>query len=150
MPRRPENSTSRFASRCSAQLSHAEVRPARPWRRTGFPRLALQALALLTAAFALSGCIRKMATITSDPPCARVTVNGTYRGETPVEMPYNWNWFYDMKVEKEGHVPYVIRERFYAPPQHWIPIDFIVELLPIRSPEPQWRHYQLTPDPEED
>lgn len=117
-----------------------------PRRRALVRRLILTAT-LALAALTLSGCIRKMATITSDPP-ARLWVNGTYRGETPVEIPYNWNWYYDIKLEKPGYQTFVIRERFYAPPHHWVPFDFLVELLPVRSPEPQWRHYQLIPDEE--
>lgn len=104
------------------------------------------------AALVITGCscggIRKIATITSDPPCAKVWMNGVYRGETPVEIPYNWNWYYDFRLEKAGYESYCIRERFYAPPQHWIPFDFVAELSPVRSPEPQWRHYVLTPKPE--
>lgn len=92
----------------------------------------------------LTGCIRKMATITSDPPGAKVWMNGVYQGQTPVEIPYNWNWFYDFKLEKEGYETYCIRERFYAPPQHWIPFDFAAEVLPVKSIEPQWRNYVLT------
>lgn len=110
------------------------------------PRIA--PLCFLLLCLTLCGCIRKMATITSDPPGAGVHVNGAYRGQTPVEMPYNWNWFYDIKLEKKGYQPFVVRERFHAPPQHWVPFDFFVELLPIRSPEPQWRHYQLVPEGE--
>lgn len=97
----------------------------------------------------LAGCggggIRKVATITTDPPCAKVWMNGVYRGETPVEIPYNWNWFYDFRFEKEGYDPFCIRERFYAPPHHWIPFDLLMELSPVPSQEPQWRHYVLTP-----
>jgi hypothetical protein len=113
----------------------------------------LKSLSLVTitaaATLLLNGCgdggIRKVATITSDPPGAKVWMNGVYRGETPVEIPYNWNWFYDFKLSKEGYEDYIIRERFYAPPQHWVPFDFFAELSPVRSPEPQWRHYVLTP-----
>jgi hypothetical protein len=107
-------------------------------------RRALLFITLATCVL-LTGCIRKMATITSDPPCAKVWINGVYRGETPVEIPYNWNWYYDIKLEKEGFDPYCIRERFYAPPQHWVPVDFVTELAPVRSEEAQWRHYSLTP-----
>lgn len=114
---------------------------------TSVLRFSRLAVALLVCGL-LTGCIRKMATITTDPPCARISVNGTFRGESPVEIPYNWNWYYDIKAEKEGYEPFIIRERFYAPPHHWVPFDLIVELLPIRSPEPQWRHYQLVPAPE--
>ena len=93
----------------------------------------------------MTGCIRKMATITSDPPCSKVWINGVYRGETPVEIPYNWNWYYDIRVEKEGFEPYCIRERFYAPAKHWVPFDLAAEVVPVNSNESQWRHYCLTP-----
>lgn len=115
-----------------------------------FKPLRLMLCALLT--LALFGCenggIRKVATITSDPPGAKVWINGVYRGETPVEIPYNWNWFYDFRLAKEGYEDYIIRERFYAPPQHWVPLDLVVEASPIRSNEPQWRHYVLCPKKE--
>jgi len=100
---------------------------------------------LALAPLGLGGCIRKMATITSDPPCAKVWINGVYRGETPVEIPYNWNWYYDFKLEKEGYEPFCMRERFYAPPQHWVPFDLAAEVAPVNSREAQWRHYTLTP-----
>jgi hypothetical protein len=102
-------------------------------------------LIVMSGSVLLCGCIRKVATITSDPPCAKVWINGVYRGETPVEIPYNWNWYYDFRLEKEGYEPYCIRERFYAPPQHWVPFDLAAELAPVRSNEAQWRHYCLTP-----
>lgn len=96
-------------------------------------------------ATALTGCIRQLATITSDPPCAKTYVNGVYRGETPVEVPYNWNWYYDIKLEKPGYETLVARERFYAPAKHVIPFDFFAELWPGESREDQWRHYTLCP-----
>jgi hypothetical protein len=107
-------------------------------------------LALLMAlvAVAVGGCIRKTATITSDPPAAKVWLNGVYRGQTPVEIPYNWNWFYDIKLEKSGYEPLTVRERFYAPVRHWVPVDLVTELAPVRSKERQWRHYVLTPKKE--
>ena len=99
----------------------------------------------LLGCLVLTGCIRKMATITTDPPCAKVWINGVYRGESPVEIPYNWNWYYDIKLEKEGYQPFCIRERFYAPLQHQVPFDLAAELVPVNSNEAQWRHYSMTP-----
>jgi hypothetical protein len=86
-----------------------------------------------------------MATITSDPPGAKVWVNGVYHGESPVEIPYNWNWYYDFRLEKPGYETFSTRERFYAPVQHWIPLDLVTDVAPVRSQESQWRHYVLTP-----
>jgi len=95
------------------------------------------------------GAIRKVATITSEPSGAKVWINGKYRGKTPVEIPYNWNWYYDFTLKMDGYQDFCIRERFYAPARHWIPLDFFVEAAPVRSEEPQWRHYKMTPKVEE-
>ncbi len=89
--------------------------------------------------------IRKQATITSEPPGAKVWINGVFRGRTPVEIPYNWNWYYDFRLEAAGFQTYCIRERFYAPAKHWIPADLVAEIVPLKSKEDQWRHYQLVP-----
>ena len=92
--------------------------------------------------------IRKVATITSCPPGAKVWINGVYRGRTPVEIPYNWNWYYDFRLEKKGYQTQTFRERFHAPVKHWIPFDFFAEALPVKSEEPQWRTYTLVPEKE--
>ena len=112
-------------------------------RKTLFVALAVLALAIFP------GAIRKVATITSEPSGAGVWINGVYRGKTPVEIPYNWNWYYDFTLKKEGYQDYCIRERFYAPVRHKIPFDFFAEAIPVKSAEPQWRHYQLAPKKEE-
>jgi PEGA domain len=113
-----------------------------------YVRMLKTALCAAASLVLLSGCIRKMATITSEPGCAKVWINGVYRGETPVEIPYNWNWYYDIRVVKEGYEPYCIRERFYAPGRHLVPVDFVAEIAPVRSRESQWRHYLLVPEKE--
>ncbi len=100
------------------------------------------------AMVSLTACIRRSVTITSDPPNAKVWVNGVYYGQTPVEIPYNWNWFYDIRLEKPGYEPLTVRERLYAPVRHWVPFDFLMEVAPVKSKERQWRHYVLTPKKE--
>ena len=101
-------------------------------------------LAALACALCLSGCIRQQATITSDPPCAKVWINGVYRGETPVEIPYNWSWVYEVRVEKAGYEPINTRENFVAP-QSIPPLDVAAEVAPWRNRDCQWRHYCLQP-----
>lgn len=112
-------------------------------------RKTLLVLTALLALLVFPGAIRKVATITSEPSGAQVWINGAYRGKTPVEIPYNWNWYYDFVLKKEGYQDFYMRERFYAPARHWIPFDFFMEAAPVRSNEPQWRHYQLVPKTEE-
>lgn len=89
--------------------------------------------------------IRKSATITSEPSGAKVWMNNVYRGKTPVEIPFNWNWYYDFKIEKDGYETLISRERFKAPAKHLIPVDLFKEAIPTKSQEQQWRHYVLKP-----
>ena len=110
-----------------------------------FSRKAACLLVFTFVALGLTGAIRKVATITSEPCGAKVWINGVYRGKTPVEIPYNWNWYYDIRLEKDGYEKFYQRERFYAPVKHWVPFDFAAEIVPFRSEEPQWRNYQLQP-----
>ncbi len=119
-------------------------------RRVGLRRAAksLAVWGLVFTQLFFLGCIRRTMTITSDPPNAKVWVNDVYYGQTPVEIPYNWNWFYDIRLEKPGYETLVTRERFYAPARHWIPFDFLMEVAPVKSREKQWRHYVLTPKKE--
>ncbi|MBX7245679.1 MAG: PEGA domain-containing protein [Candidatus Sumerlaeaceae bacterium] len=103
---------------------------------------------MLIAALSLTGCIRKSATITSDPPGAKCWINGVYRGQTPVDVPYNWDWYYDIKLEKPGYESMTTRERFYAKPTQMVPVDLITEIAPVCDKESQWRHYTLKPKQE--
>lgn len=116
-------------------------------RTCPYIRLAL-ALTLVVATLSFTGCIRRTAIISSDPPAAKVWINGVYRGQTPVEVPYNWNWFYDVRVEKAGYETKTARECFGPAPQHILPLDLAAEVAPFRSHENQWRHYVLTPKQE--
>lgn len=106
-------------------------------------------LLAMLALVVFPGAIRKVATITSEPSGAGVWINGVYRGKTPVEIPYNWNWYYDFTLKKDGFRDYCVRERFYAPARHWIPFDLVTEAVPVKSRESQWRHYQLVPKVED-
>jgi hypothetical protein len=93
----------------------------------------------------LTGCVRKMLHVTSEPSGAQLYVNSVYRGRTPVSVPFNWNWFYDLRLEAPGHDRFEIRERLYAPPRHVVGPDLIAEFMPWGSREDHLRHYQLNP-----
>lgn len=92
-----------------------------------------------------TGCVRRMLHISSTPSGAQLTINNSYRGRTPVEVPFNWNWFYEVRLEAPGHEPLEIRERLYAPARHYIGPDLIAELMPWGSREDHVRHYTLKP-----
>ena len=53
-------------------------------------RVAARAAALLFAAAALSGCVERYLKIDSDPPGARIYVNGVDHGVAPVKVPFGY------------------------------------------------------------
>lgn len=87
-------------------------------------------------AFALllfvSGCgVRSSVIVTSEPSGAMVTMNGVNIGETPVQRPFTWYWYYDFRAEKEGYEPLFQRERFRAPIYLWAGLDLLMEMMPF-------------------
>jgi len=109
------------------------------------PRSLLLLLLALTAAGALSACIRSRVKISSDPPGAEVIWRGEPYGATPVTIPILWYWYYDFALEKPGYQRLEITERFRTPPWFLMPLDLVMELVPIPIPDTRERHYALTP-----
>lgn len=104
----------------------------------------LSFIAILIVITILSGCVRTRVIITSNPSEADVTFKGEARGKTPVEIPINWYWFYDVKIEKEGYNTVEKMERFRTPPWLWIPFDLVCEIMPFMITDTRERHYELT------
>jgi hypothetical protein len=73
---------------------------ASPAARTG--RLALALCAALLG-LALPSCVQRSLHVTTDPPGARVFVNGRDRGPSPVTVPYVHEGRFDVRVEAEGY-----------------------------------------------
>jgi hypothetical protein len=93
--------------------------------------------------FALTGCIRSRALITSEPSGAEVYFEGLPRGVTPIEIPFNWYWEYEVALEKKGYKRLETTERFRTPPWFLMPLDLVAELLPVPIPDRRDRHYVL-------
>ncbi len=89
------------------------------------------ALSLILLAPVLSSCVRSKVIVTSDPTDAVVTMNGVPLGETPVEHPFTWYWYYDFIATKEGYQAAGTRERFHAPPWLWPGFDLVMEMMPF-------------------
>lgn len=102
-------------------------------------------LVLLTAVLPTTGCIRSKVLVTSEPPGAVVTMNGSNLGTTPTARPFAWYWFYDFEARKEGYETRSIRKRF-SPPFYMMPgPDFILELLPVNIHDTKRVHFVLEP-----
>jgi len=109
------------------------------------PTLGLLVAWMCVVALAATGCIRSMVRVTSQPSDAKVTINNYERGHTPIEMPIEWYWYYQIRVEKEGCEPLEVSERFYAPPWAVFPFDLLAEALPVPIKNTYNRHYVLKP-----
>lgn len=87
---------------------------------------ALLALPLLT------GCVERSVFIKSDPPGARVILDGQDVGVTPVEVPYVWYGEREVVLYKDGHRSERRRLPLNAPWWQVFPFDLITDvLLPI-------------------
>ncbi|MCC5875861.1 MAG: PEGA domain-containing protein [Candidatus Sumerlaeia bacterium] len=82
--------------------------------------------------FVASGCgVRSSVIVTSEPEGAVVTMNGVNIGETPLQRPFTWYWYYDFRAEKDGYEPVEQRERFRAPVYLWAGLDLLMEMMPF-------------------
>jgi len=102
-------------------------------------RICLVLVALSLAA--LTGCVERKLTISSDPPGALVTLNDVEIGRTPVTVPIKWYGTYDLRFHYEVNTgtpenPHI--KRYYLHTSRktttpWfenIPIDLFAELSP--------------------
>jgi hypothetical protein len=100
----------------------------------------------LTALAALSGCLERRMTITSDPPGATVTVNDTEIGRTPVTASFVNYGVYDVQLDREGSEPLRTKARAGAPIYEWPPIDLVSTVIPATiSTDIHW-HFKLQPE----
>ncbi len=101
------------------------------------------ALAAAVLACVCGGCIERTVHITSEPPGAMVWVNDVEVGRTPVEVEYEWEGAYDVRVMLEGYES-VWEKREAKGAAHDIPgVDLVATVLPARfRSESRW-HFEL-------
>jgi hypothetical protein len=98
-------------------------------------RLAVWAVSAAVS-LASAGCVERVLRITTDPPGATIYVNGQERASTTaerplVEIPFLWYGNYEITVRRDG---YVTEQAIYSANPPWyqlIPIDLVVESLPV-------------------
>ncbi len=99
----------------------------------------------------LSGCVKRMIVVESDPPGATVWINEHLIGKAPVNHEFITHGRYLFRLRKPGFRERVTREMVRAPWFQWIPIDFVTEnLLPIRFKDIHRFRFTLTPQPPEE
>jgi len=110
-----------------------------PMPRMFFIGMALAALA------AVSGCVRRTITITTDPPGTLVWLNDREVGRTPVEVDFRHYGTYDVRLEQPGYEPMMTSGR--ADPPWWdhVVLDLIAELAPADLESRIEWHYVMEP-----
>ena len=116
------------------------MRFAKEQRRSRTVCLLLSAYCLL-----LSGCIRRNLTIRSEPPGATLYVNDKLLGTTPHSYDFTWYGGYRILIKKEGFEQLDARTELKAPWYLWIPLDLVMELLPVPIRDTRELAYQLQP-----
>ena len=118
-------------------------------------------LSLASVALVLVGCVERRITVKSEPPGARISVDGHPLADTegePALTPHTFNFtFYgerEIALEKEGFQRHRHVEKIRAPVYQWFPIDLFTELLlPVRIVDSREYHYDMakwTPPVRED
>ena len=94
-----------------------------------------------------TGCVRQSLTIKTDPPGAMVYVNDQLKGSTPVTYNFMWYGWHRVTIRKDGYQRLDDRKLLHAPPYLWIPLDLVMELLPLPIRDTRQWSYTLTPTP---
>jgi hypothetical protein len=83
--------------------------------------------------------------ITSEPSGAEVVWRGEPYGATPITIPFIWYWHYDVALEKPGYQRLEADEHFRTPPWFALPLDLLMEAVPVPIGDTRHRHYALKP-----
>jgi len=107
---------------------------------------------LLTAhCLLLTGCVRRQLTIRSEPPGAKILINDQEAGVTPYSEDFMWYGWYRITLTKPGYEQLNDRALIKCPWYLWVPVDLVMELLPVTIHDTKVLSYQLqrqTPLPE--
>jgi hypothetical protein len=108
--------------------------------------VAAKLLALLTVALALTGCLERRVSITSEPEGAVVYANDVELGRTPLEAAFTYYGAYDVRVEKEGFEPLRTEAKARAPLYEYPPLDLVATAAPVSITTVVRWHFKLEPE----
>jgi hypothetical protein len=75
-----------------------------------------------------AGCVERRLFVRSDPPGARVFLDGKPAGETPVAIPFTYYGTREVVLRAPGREPKRVVVDLDPPWYQWTPIDFFVEV----------------------
>ena len=100
-------------------------------------------MALLAA-----GCVERRLVVESDPPGARVWVNGAEGGRTPARFRFHHYGHYRVVLRKPGFEKIEDIKRVRAPWYEYFPLDLVAEFLwPGKIVDERRFSYRLRPAP---
>jgi len=86
-------------------------------------------LGLVLATLLLAGCVERKVTILSEPPAAKVYLDGDYIGDTPVTVPFTFYGTREVQVAKKRYQTQRRQVDLCPPLYERMPIDFVSEVL---------------------
>lgn len=75
------------------------------------------------------GCVERRITVISDPPHAKVILDGNAIGETPLETPFYFYGTREIVLHKNGYHVVAHLEEISPPLYQLFPLDFVSEFL---------------------
>jgi hypothetical protein len=94
-----------------------------------------------------AGCIERTLSVNSNPQGSLVTMNGQEIGRTPFKRDFTWYGKYDVEIRKDGYQTLKTATAVREPWYQWVPIDLVVELLPVMFHDDHTIAYTLKPQP---
>ena len=102
-------------------------------------------VAIVLCCAAMTGCVRRTITITSEPSGALVWLNSREIGRTPVTVDFLYYGVYDVQLVAEGYEPLLTTGTADAPWWDNVPLDIFAEITPgEKESHIEW-HYVMTP-----
>lgn len=103
-------------------------------------------LALAASAFFQIGCVHRRMTINSNPPGARVLLDGDEIGETPTAVDFTHYGTREVMLQKDGYDTVKTMQTVPPPWYQIFPVEFFADnLLPFQLTNRHDFNYQLQP-----
>ena len=109
------------------------------------PLLTVAILACGVACVALTGCVRRTISISSEPAGALCWLNGREVGRTPITVDFLYYGDYDVQLTHEGFEPLLTMGKAESPLWDTIPFDLATEVWPAEAHSDIRWHYVMQP-----
>jgi hypothetical protein len=98
----------------------------------------------LISYLAISGCIERKLTITTEPSGALVLLNDEEIGTSPVTVGFEWYGDYNVRLSKQNFQTLVTHRKLAQPMRDKFPLDLFDDMFKTRIDEYSW-NFKLEP-----